>query len=212
MAPSPASITSCWWVQSTKNRLGGERGVCQRKHHPQPCTGTSLHARAQDDPWCGRHNTTIPSLCWGMPGALAQSPSSERSGCFGLKAADSAQQAPVLCNGQTPLAVASSVHLFQIQPWAGTSQSTAGTGVCCLGSSSRSDLAVAGCRGAALALPGEPSSCQQDLPTFRWLKVRPPFPPSPPQSWLRSWSSRRRLSRRGPFSVSTAWSSFRTGR
>lgn len=49
-------------------------------------------------------------------------------------------------------------------------------------------------------------------PTFRWLKVRPSLPSSSLQSWLRSCSSRRRLSSRGPCRLSTAQSSFRMGR
>lgn len=64
------------------------------------------------------------------------------------------------------------------------------------------------CTGAALALLVN----QQNQPTFRWLKVRLPFPACPPQSWSRNWSSRRRLSRRGPLRVSTPRSSFRMGR
>lgn len=61
---------------------------------------------------------------------------------------------------QTPLTMAGGV------PWAGTSQSTAGTWVCCFGSSSSSDLTVAECSGAALALPAQRAMVPPAEPTY----------------------------------------------
>lgn len=65
----------------------------------------------------------------------------------------------------------------QTQPWAGASQSTVGTWVCCLGSSSSSDLARVACREAALALPAPGIAVPPAEPTYlQVLEGKTTFP------------------------------------
>lgn len=76
-----------------------------------------------------------------------------------------------------PLIMFGSICPSQTQPWAGASQSTVGTWVCCLGSSSSSDLARVACREAALALPAPGIAVPPAEPTYlQVLEGKTTFP------------------------------------
>lgn len=152
----------------------------------------------------------------GQPGRVAQGCHPAGTGSLGqgmMPCRAPALNAPSVSNwrllvqsrkkDQSPLTMAgSSTNPSQTQPRAATPQSPTDPTVWVL------------VQGSSLgsACPESHGPKQQNQPTLRCWKVRVPVPAWPPQSCSRSWSSRRRLSRRGPCRLSTPRSSFRRGR